>query len=226
MAGDLAAALATLDRLQDEGAPVHQIINQLIHYFRHQMHEGARQNQPAPQLNRVIRLLEDLIGATKSPWPELALEAALARSAWGEQPVQAAPSAPVAAPQAKPAPAKPASAPRPQAKSASSSNSDETWLKALMQIKNKNNSLYALLRSTKVELGEDQLILTSRFNFHRQRLEESKNRSIIEAAITKAYGKPMHIVCQLEADTAPPVADRSQELVSSALEIFGGEIVE
>ena len=231
LAGELAAALATLDRLQDEGAPVHQVINQLIHYFRQAMHQGARQNQPAGELNRIIHLLEDLISATKSPWPELALEAALARSAWGDQPaaVAIAPATtPVPEPKAQPqtATAKPAATPRAQTQSAPNTNGDDTWLKALMQIKNKNNSLYALLRSTKTQLEGDQLVLTSRFNFHRQRLEEPKNRSIIEAAITKAYGKPMQVVCQLEADTAPKVADRSSELVSSALEIFGGEIVE
>ncbi|HSH31875.1 MAG TPA: hypothetical protein VK963_04390, partial [Candidatus Saccharimonadales bacterium] len=104
----------------------------------------------------------------------------------------------------------------------------ELWPKALLLIKASNNSLYALLRSCAVTVSGEQVVLTCRFKFHRERLQEPKNRQIIEAALQRVYGTELRVVCQLEvaaAEPAPPPV-RDQELVTSALEIFGGEVVD
>ena len=99
-------------------------------------------------------------------------------------------------------------------------------MKALVRIKSSNNSLYAVLRSCNVSFSADAVILSCRFRFHRDRLLEAKNRAIIEAAIDTAFGTPMRLTAQVEnitqiAETAP-----SSELVSSALEILGGEVLD
>ncbi len=101
-------------------------------------------------------------------------------------------------------------------------------MKALAELKAKNNSLYALLCSCSARPAGDQLELTARFSFHRDRLAEPKNRVLIETAVTRAFGRTLPIVIQLQAGPAPaPVAtDASAELVTSALEILGGEVVE
>jgi DNA polymerase III subunit gamma/tau len=102
----------------------------------------------------------------------------------------------------------------------------QLWMKALTQIKQHNNSLYALLGSaTTVQFDAADLILSCRFAFHRDRLQEAKNIQIIETALARVYGRKFRLVVQLEAKPAAKTPDASNELVSSALEILGGEVI-
>jgi hypothetical protein len=98
--------------------------------------------------------------------------------------------------------------------------------KALSLIKAKNNSLYAVLRSGEPSLEGDQFVIRCRFRFHKERIEEHKNRQLIEAVLTKVAGRPVemqvvHTGAEPQATTQP-----EEELVASALEILGGEVVE
>lgn len=102
----------------------------------------------------------------------------------------------------------------------------ELWMKALSQIKQHNNSLYALLRSSAtVQFMDNELILGCRFAFHRDRLQETKNIQIIESALARVYGRKFRLNIQLETKPPVPASDSSSELVSSALEILGGEVI-
>jgi DNA polymerase-3 subunit gamma/tau len=97
--------------------------------------------------------------------------------------------------------------------------------KALSLIKSKNNSLYAVLRSGNPTLETDCVVVRCRFRFHKERIEEPKNRQFIEAVFSKVAARPVELMVQhavSSAETAPP----DQELVASALEILGGEVVE
>lgn len=228
-----AQALSHLDTMLEQGAQVTQIISQLTDHWREMMLKTVRDElTPAEKallqklgLPKLVSLLEDLSVASKAPWPQLALESLIVKHS--HTPAASTAPAPVpAAASAAPAAKTTRAAAPPPAKATPSAIDPALWTKALMLIKNRNNSLYALLRSTRIELSDDQAILSSRFNFHRQRLHE--NREIIEQALTKTLGRPYKVVCQLETvqNTPKPAADRSQELVSSALEILGGELVD
>lgn len=99
--------------------------------------------------------------------------------------------------------------------------------KAFSQIKQRNNSLYALMRSSNPAIKNNSLVLKCKFRFHQDRLEEDKNRRMIEEIMSKALGKSVILKCQLDGrdnDNKNPI-DQNNELVSSALEILGGEIV-
>jgi DNA polymerase III subunit gamma/tau len=98
--------------------------------------------------------------------------------------------------------------------------------KALSLIKSKNNSLYAVLRSGNPSLEENKLMVRCRFRFHKERIEETKNRQFIEAVFSKVADHPIELVVEQTAmhEEEKPRAD--QELVASALEILGGEVVE
>ncbi|HUC86735.1 MAG TPA: hypothetical protein VMR75_00200, partial [Candidatus Saccharimonadales bacterium] len=228
-----------------------QLASQLIEFWRSELHELVANRPEDPSaIAQVVAAIEATLPVLKSHWPELALEAVLVRLAAGSiEPIEtprlsSSPRA-VAGPAATtPPPTTPTatntnpaaadapvitSRPTPAAsatKPAATIPNNELWIKALTQIKQHNNSLYALLRSsTAVEFGDGELTLGCRFTFHRDRLQEAKNVQIIETALARVYGRKFRLNVQLETKPAAPAPDASNELVSSALEILGGEVI-
>ncbi|HSX15094.1 MAG TPA: DNA polymerase III subunit gamma/tau [Candidatus Saccharimonadales bacterium] len=238
--GQMAAVLGQIDQLYDNGAQPSQVINQLISVVRADLRRKLSEGQPAGQL---LALMESLIAATKSALPQYALETAIARYSQTSPPAVtepiAAPAKAAAEPLASPAAAEPKPPkaiepePRPTPEAAAPTPSpnqndfDVRWMKALAEVKAHNNSLYALLCSCDTKQTETGIELISRFSFHRDRLMEPKNLAIIEAGIKQAFGREIPLVAHL-ANQAPPAksTESSEELISSALEILGGEVVE
>jgi DNA polymerase-3 subunit gamma/tau len=224
--GQIDQALELSDQLHQHGAQPAQLVNQLIKLVRHdirqQMADGA-------SIERQVALMESLVTSTKSALPQYALEIAIARfqSTKLAQPTTKTAVEPVAvaASPASPEP-KPAS-PAPVASNGPDPDFDTRWMKALAQIKAYNNSLYALLCSCSAHQTSSGIELIARFGFHRDRLLEPKNLTVIEAAVAKAFNRKLPVTCRLQ-QTEPVKAssDPAAELVSSALEILGGEIVE
>lgn len=108
-------------------------------------------------------------------------------------------------------------------------DSQRLCTKALSLIKEHNNSLYAVLRSSQYRMEGDSFVVSCRFSFHKERIEEPRNRTLIEKAMTKTFGRPIELRCEAEssqkkAEAAP--ADTDSELVSSAIAILGGELVD
>lgn len=228
--GDVGQSLAIIDRLSAQGIQSAQIINQLSAHWRHIMRQAAKDD--GDNLATIASILEQLIKIRKSPLPGLALEAAVVQiSAAMRQKShpsqQQQPKDDVASPAPAPQPKNKSSQPAKAAKAATTTISSEAaWSKALFLIKEANNSLYALIRSCQNELKDNELIITCRFTFHRQRLEESKNRSIIEKALKQAYGSQIKlIIVQGNSTISDTPQDDSKELVTAAMEILGGELV-
>ena len=224
-------ALAAVDDALSQGVQAARLTSQLIEFWRAQLQSAVSSKEVDPVIiHGAASAIEALLPVLKSNWPELSLETALVRLATTSSapaPVKTttAPPAPVAVATTAEAKATPA----PEApKSESSANSEELWLKALTLIKQQNNSLYALLRSSvSVQFEDDKVLLGCRFTFHRDRLKETKNIQIIEKALARVYGRKYKVVPQLENKpvAASVATDSSTELVSSALEILGGEVV-
>lgn len=99
-------------------------------------------------------------------------------------------------------------------------------MKGLSLIKERNNSLYAVIRSANPRIEDDRLVMECPFSFHKERIEEQKNRQLIEQIMSKTFGHDIVLDCRLSQpkQTAEPV-DSQKELVASALEILGGEVV-
>jgi len=110
--------------------------------------------------------------------------------------------------------------------------SDEVWNKILEEVKPINMSIEALLRATK-PIGFDgkMLELGVYYRFHKEKLEEIKNRGILESIAGKVLASPVHVVCTL---TKSPVVSKIQhkkqatsvkkdkdDVVKMAKEIFG-----
>jgi len=240
-AADGRALLEALDQAYAEAAQPGQLAQQLVDFYRGQIRRAVQESVDDGGLETSIRAIELLLPVLKSSWPQLTLEAALLRLIQGDVTSMATPRAraskPVAAPtsteqrqqaETNTEPLKTGVTPKPSAKP--QTGSDELWMKALTYIKQRNNSLYALLRSScTVEFRDNnQVVLACRFGFHRDRLKETKNKTIIEQALAKVYGQKFVVLPQLEtrpsAAQTPPTAPEA-ELMASALEILGGEVV-
>lgn len=233
-AQDPSALLSALDQAWEAGIQPAQLAAQLITAWRASLRTALAEEQGAEAVELALRAIEILIPVTKSPWPELALESALVRLASGEAaPVVAHAAAVVRRTDSRgatsqPKPTKEVEAPAAAQPAPKGQPNGDLWIKALTQIKQKNNSLYALLRSScTVHFEGSEVILGCRFSFHRDRLKETKNMQVIEQALARVYGQKFKVLPQVETQVkSAPVVDTSSELMSSALEILGGEVVQ
>ncbi len=98
--------------------------------------------------------------------------------------------------------------------------------KGLSIIKEHNNSLYALLHSGNAHIEDNKLIVDCRFQFHKQRIEEFRNREIIEKVMSRACKQPIALECRLRNAPTSDKVDNEEEIVNSAMAILGGELVD
>lgn len=128
----------------------------------------------------------------------------------------AAPQVAQAAPKSQAAPAK--GTPKPAA-----NGTDSRWKQMLMEIKSKNNTIHAFLRVASPEFQDDTLILYFPYKFHKEKLEESKNKRIVEETLEKIYGREIKIKCELEGGG---YKNKQVDDAKQAADILGGEIVD
>ncbi|HSX41513.1 MAG TPA: DNA polymerase III subunit gamma/tau [Candidatus Saccharimonadales bacterium] len=221
---DAPAALAKIDESLLSGTQAGQLISGLLTAWRARL-RASLQSQSGDLL-QISGMIDNLISASKSPWPELALEAAVARAVAPVTP-EVNPPATVAAAKSAPATKPPTAKTTPPVSTPVENPTGDLWMKALTQIKQRNNSLYALLRSScNVRFEGEELILGCRFGFHRDRLKEAKNMQIIDQALSRVYGRKFSVLVQLDTAPVPAAVDSNAELMSSALEILGGEVID
>jgi DNA polymerase III subunit gamma/tau len=229
-------AIDTLDQLSTQGVQTPQLVTQLINRCRAiLLSKLTGSNLDENELSElsegeIVLIIKGLSQVLQSPLPEIAIETTIIEltlnNTASKKPLVNASNAKQPTKQSE-ASYKVPTTQESASQSKGVPTSTDLWPKALVLIKAKNNSLYAILCSCRAEISKDEVILSCRFNFHRDRLQESKNREIIESALSKVYGRNMHVKCQLEDMRAPKEAvDPGAELVSSALEILGGEIVD
>jgi DNA polymerase III subunit gamma/tau len=199
---------------------------------------------------RCAQIVQALLEVSRSAWPQLALEAAVVqltapvnealssvaaeasqrtRQAVTDSVRHEASSATTstAAPKSAPSETLPATeptAPQPVA----AKLTPELWPKVLVLIKTQSVPLSASLQMYPADFSTDEIVIKPRFNFHRDLFLKATNLRLIEAAAAKVYGRPVRITARTDERTKPAAktVDPSAELVSSALEILGGEVVE
>ncbi|MDD3480649.1 MAG: DNA polymerase III subunit gamma/tau [Patescibacteria group bacterium] len=97
------------------------------------------------------------------------------------------------------------------------------WQHVLMEIKSKNNTLHAFMRVATPEFEGKELMLCFPYKFHKERIEETKNKKVIEEIVAKVYGEAYTIVCTLVAGGGN--GQRKAD-AGSAASILGGEVLE
>ncbi len=118
---------------------------------------------------------------------------------------------------------------------------NDSWSKILEEIKPYNHSLSALLLGCKVKnISGKNITLATPYSFHKERIENSQNKLTIEKVFSKILGLSVSVQAELDPSITPKKdivtetgKDNSKEksgkqndLLNSAMEIFGGKIVE
>ncbi len=110
------------------------------------------------------------------------------------------------------------------------------WQEILKEVRPKNHSVEALLRSSKpIGVNGNSLELEVFYKFHKERLETDKCRRIVEDSISNLMGRHLRIVCKLgegkrmKTDTAVVEnisgAAVDEDILKAAEEIFGVEAI-
>jgi len=85
---------------------------------------------------------------------------------------------------------------------------EESWRGILAKVRPINATIEALLRATKpICIDGNVLKLGVFYKFHKERLEDVKNRRIFEDVITEVFGRPIKLVCTL---TEPPTREEKE----------------
>ena len=100
---------------------------------------------------------------------------------------------------------------------------EKSWSKILAEIKPISVSIAALLGSSKLlKFDGDKLNLGVYYKFHKDKLEELKNKKLLEDIATKIFEKTIRIECLL---TEPPAKiqlteSKDDNILNVAEEIF------
>ena len=79
---------------------------------------------------------------------------------------------------------------------------EENWKSILARVRPINSTIEALLRATKpIGVNGNTLKLGVFYKFHKERLEDIKNRKIFEDVVAEIFGRPIKLICTL---TEPP----------------------
>ncbi|MGB9736838.1 DNA polymerase III subunit gamma/tau [Chloroflexus sp.] len=110
---------------------------------------------------------------------------------------------------------------------------EATWEDFKRDVRPRSPTVQALLNSARpydVEGNTIVLLVTS--TFHKERLEDPKNRAIIEEVLRRRFGKAYAVRCTIEEKSTEPTdlrgkirEARKDELVRAALNIFDAHIV-
>jgi DNA polymerase-3 subunit gamma/tau len=192
------------------------------------------------QLSRAARLFNEAALEARAAWqPQLPLELALIDAALPSEPAPPAHPAPVAPAPAAARPTPPAAAPRPQPpprpSPAAAPGGDPPsleqvkaqWAQFRRMVRQKNILLEAVLSSGRpLRVEQNALIIGFDHSFHKGRVEEEANRRLIEEVLSRLFGCPMSLRCEIAAAQPAAAAAEQDELVQAAVKEFGARVVE
>jgi len=102
------------------------------------------------------------------------------------------------------------------------------WQQLLMEVKSRNNSIHAFLKVCEPEFEGDLVCLYFPYKFHKERIEEAKNRRVVEEALKRIYGISYKVRCAYRTNNNHNHIELTpnDDLLEDALEIFGGEVID
>ncbi len=93
---------------------------------------------------------------------------------------------------------------------------EEKWGNLLMTIKPFNHSVEAFLRAARpCSISGKKLVLEVFYPFHKERLEEVKNRKIVEDCLIKVFGKDLCFECVLGTNKKEPLVIKNDTPVEN-----------
>ncbi|OAN45019.1 DNA polymerase III subunit gamma/tau [Chloroflexus islandicus] len=111
---------------------------------------------------------------------------------------------------------------------------EATWEDFKRDVRPRSPTVQALLNSARpYDVEGNTIVLLVSSSFHKERLEEPKNRAIIEEVLRRRLGKVYAVRCTIEEKSVEPTdlrgkirEARKDELVRAALNIFDAQIVD
>lgn len=101
---------------------------------------------------------------------------------------------------------------------------EEKWGNLLTVVKPLNYAVEAFLRATKPKAVKGNILMLEVFYpFHKDRLEEAKNRKIVEDGITKVYGVRLGFECVLSKNKREPLVIKNDTPVEHVSEKLAEE---
>ncbi|MCL5666825.1 MAG: DNA polymerase III subunit gamma/tau [Patescibacteria group bacterium] len=102
----------------------------------------------------------------------------------------------------------------------------QVWPQVVEKIKAINSPLANLVKnSPAIDVRGNAAVLGVKFLFHKQNLENAKNRAIICQALEEVLGKKINILSQVAKESSEETASPASA-ITDALKIFGGELIE
>lgn len=97
------------------------------------------------------------------------------------------------------------------------------WQEVLAGVRPLNHSVEALLRATRpAKIQNGVLVLEVFYEFHKERLETDKCRSVVEEVASEVINKPLKLRCILgQREKASPREEVTEDAIQVAEEIFG-----
>jgi len=106
---------------------------------------------------------------------------------------------------------------------------EDTWIRVLSSIKQKNPSLFGLLKTAETEFSKKELKLKFKFQFHLKRFQEAKNLELLHSAMYSIVGQRININLILSSKQNTSQNYETKEFknqeISNVLQTLGGEIV-
>ncbi len=227
---DFSLVIELTQQLIDAGADAGLLTQQLLDTLQFNLLSSTKHEQAS-----MLALASDLHWAQTnmrySSSPGLVLQVALARNSLlanlsKPSTVKAdQPSAILSQPPDKPL-SKPSTRTIASTVDSQPTGNDDLLIKSLSVIKHHNNSLYAVMRGSSIVITNNEINITCQFSFHRDRISEPHNTSLVEETFSKVYGRKMHLAVQLSNIKAPTTVNSQEELLNSAVAILGGEIID
>ncbi|MCR4440538.1 MAG: DNA polymerase III subunit gamma/tau [Peptococcaceae bacterium] len=100
----------------------------------------------------------------------------------------------------------------------------EKWPQVMELVRNRKKTVYAFLAASEpneIKDGELVIAFKSGYTFHKEKVEETENKKIIEEALEKILGIKLRLACSMEEEKQDPPGDP----VRKALDLFGSGIV-
>jgi len=220
---DLPSALVVINQVVEQGKDLNQFTTGLVDLLRQKLLEN-----PSLELSSWIKIILKAQREIKNcQFIQLPLELAMVEIIMGPKTENAKSINQTEAknsfsknnqsPAANQDLTKPDTSPLPKASSTDPLPID--WQKVISAIRPYNHSLCFLLQGSQpLFIQDNQLVLGVGFKFHKDKLEEAKNRKIIEEAIKKVTGQCLKLSCRLIK--TPSQNLKNEGIIKEIAEVF------
>ncbi len=103
---------------------------------------------------------------------------------------------------------------------------EKHWTKIIQKIKSVNGPLAQLVKTSPLQhINGGKIVVGVKFLFHKQNLENAKNQSVISNILNEVTGQKLYLKAELIKEK-PENTATTAEVLTDALKIFGGELID